>query len=109
LGFHIARSESSLEVARLLRDLKSRGLSGQRLQLFVADGSGGIEAAAAEVYPWARLQRCCWHQLQLLRTYASGQKIAHRLMQEAAHCYHSTDVRQVQRNLQAFRERMGRW
>ena len=106
LGFHVARSESSLDVARLLRDLKARGLSGRRLELLVADGAGGIEAAAAEVYPWARLQRCCWHQLQLLRTHASGQKIARCLMREAARCYHSTDARQVQRNLQAF---LARW
>jgi putative transposase len=106
LGFHVARSESSPEIARVLHDLKSRGLSGQQLELIVADGSGGIEAAAAEVYPWARLQRCCWHQLQLLRTHASGQKIARVLMREAARCYRSADARQVQRHLQAF---LARW
>lgn len=47
----MAISESPLEVARLLRDLKDRSLAGQELQLIVTDGAGGIEAALGEIYP----------------------------------------------------------
>jgi transposase-like protein len=102
LGFHIARGESTLEVRRLLQDLKQRGLCGRQLELIVADGSSGIEAAAAEVYPWAQRQRCCWHHLQLLKQYASNQTVARRMMRQAARCYHSRDAQTVQHRLQRF-------
>lgn len=102
LGFHVARSESALEVGRILRDLKSRGLAGKNLKILVADGAGGIEAAAAEIYPWAPVQRCCWHQFQMLKQYVTDVKIARQMMQEAAKCYHSHDARAVQKHLQQF-------
>lgn len=106
LAFHVARHESALEIARLLRDLKGRGLRGESLRLIVGDGAGGIPAAAAEVYPWATFQLCCWHHLQTLKTYATDPVIGRTLLREAAHCYHARDPRQVQRRLQAF---LARW
>ncbi len=106
LGFHVAREESALETSRILRDLKSRGLTGENLQIIVADGAGGIEAAASEIYPWVPAQRCCWHHMQSLKRYATDVKIAQRMMREAARCYHSIDARVVQTRLQKF---MRRW
>lgn len=102
LAFHVARHESAVEIARVLRDLKTRGLHGASLRLIVGDGAGGIPAAAAEVYPWATFQLCCWHHLQTLKSYATDPVVARTLMREAAHCYHTRDLREVQRRLQAF-------
>ena len=106
LAFHVARQESAAEIARVLRDLKSRGLRGEPLQLIVGDGAGGIPAAAAEVYPWATFQLCCWHHLQTLKAYASDPASGRRLMREAARCYRSGDFREVQRRLHQF---LARW
>lgn len=106
LAFQVARYESTLEIARVLRDLKTRGLRGVPLRLIVGDGAGGIPAAAAEVHPWAKFQLCCWHHLQTLKEHATDQKAARALMREAGRCYHSPDLREVQRRLQRF---LARW
>ncbi|MGQ9661121.1 MAG: transposase, partial [Kiritimatiellia bacterium] len=102
LGLHVARSESAMEVARVLRDLRQRGLRGGSLQIVVADGAGGIEAAASEVYPWAQFQRCCWHHLQTLKHNASSAMTGQRMMKEAARCYHGHDLRKIQQRLHFF-------
>ncbi|MGQ9662391.1 MAG: hypothetical protein ACUVWX_08670 [Kiritimatiellia bacterium] len=39
--------------------LRQPSLRGSLPGIVVADGAGGIEAAASEVYPWAKFQRCC--------------------------------------------------
>lgn len=106
LGFHVAKSESQMEVSRILLDLKNRGLTGLNLEIFVADGSGGIEAAASEVYPWARFQLCCWHHLQILKNHASCAIEGRKLMREAAQCYWAGNLQAIQTRLADF---MNKW
>lgn len=102
LTFHVARSESALEVGRLLRNLKERGLHGRNLKIIVADGAEGIQTAAAEIFPWAPFQRCCWHHLQTLKAHATNGSIGRQLMHDAAHCYQSANLASVQLALQKF-------
>lgn len=52
--------ESQENWACLLRDLRSRGLVAPKL--FIGDGALGFWAAAAEVYPESRNQRCWVHK-----------------------------------------------
>lgn len=52
--------ESQESWACLLRDLKSRGLKPPKL--FIGDGALGFWAAASEVYPESRNQRCWVHK-----------------------------------------------
>jgi transposase-like protein len=52
--------ESSASWAHVLRDLKARGLAAP--QLLVADGCAGVWAAAAEIWPEAKEQRCWNHK-----------------------------------------------
>ena len=53
--------ESTQSWKEILLDLRSRGLT-KALALAVCDGAMGFQAAAAEVWPETRIQRCWFHK-----------------------------------------------
>jgi putative transposase len=53
--------ESTQSWKELLLDLRSRGLQHAPV-LAVCDGAMGFQAAAAEVWPQTRIQRCWFHK-----------------------------------------------
>jgi putative transposase len=54
--------ESSQSWKELLRDLRARGLKRPPV-LAICDGALGFQAAAAELWPTTRIQRCWFHKL----------------------------------------------
>lgn len=60
LAIETGYRESKEAWARVLRDLKERGLKG--LKLFIGDGALGFWAAQADVFPQVRSQRCWVHK-----------------------------------------------
>ncbi len=64
LDFRQATGESQTAWEVLLNSLYQRGLLGAHLKLIVMDGAAGLRAAAALVYPDAKIQRCWVHKLR---------------------------------------------
>lgn len=60
LGLSDAMSESELNWTELFDDLKARGMPLPRL--LIADGAGGIWAAATKSFPDCKQQRCWFHK-----------------------------------------------
>lgn len=65
LDWEVAETESTEACAALFQRLYERGL--EEVPLIVADGCGGVPAAAAIVYPGAQLQPCLRHWAQALQ------------------------------------------
>jgi len=79
LALHSGQRESTESWARLLRDLRARGLRCPRL--VIGDGHLGIWAALRQVYPEAAEQRCWNHRIQRVGPHwaarpAGGQAVA---------------------------------
>jgi len=68
LAFHEMGSESKESWKELLEDLASRGV--KQPCIVVTDGSKGLEAALAEVWPKALVQRCTVHKERNLLSHA---------------------------------------
>lgn len=64
LAYRLAQGESEAAWTSFLQNLYLRGLQGRTLRLLITDGSPGLAAAAALVYPRARVQRCWAHKLR---------------------------------------------
>ena len=105
LAMRVCYSESSMEVAGLLRNVKERGVRGVNLEVVTIDGDKGLEAAVLEVYGNVRLQECIFHRINRLHENAEDKKRARRMMQEASKAFARPDPRQRRRELRAFIKR----
>lgn len=63
IGFRLVDSESQQACEDLLWNLFHRGLRGESLRLIISDRSGGLTAAAEQVYPGVAKQGCWFHKL----------------------------------------------
>jgi len=68
LAMQVATAESTSAWRSLLNDLVGRGLAAP--QLCIIDGSAGLRAAVADVWPTALIQRCVVHKLRNLLAHA---------------------------------------
>jgi putative transposase len=71
IDFRVAPDESEASWSDFLLSLRDRGLVeenrfGERLERFISDGDGGIEAALAMVYPETPKQVCVFHKIKNL-------------------------------------------
>jgi len=64
IGARLADSESAEDWTSFLLDLKSRGLTGKKLELVTTDGGPGLIAALKTAYPFKKHQRCIAHKLR---------------------------------------------
>lgn len=64
IDFRHTSGESQASWEALMNNLYRRGLKGEHLKLIAMDGSAGLKAAAALVYPHAKIQRCWAHKLR---------------------------------------------
>jgi len=64
IGYRLAAGESEAAWTAFLQDFFLRGLEGRALRLIVTDGSTGLAAALALVYPQVPQQRCGAHKLR---------------------------------------------
>jgi putative transposase len=64
IGARLADSESEKDWTAFLIDLKTRGLTGKKLELVTTDGGPGNIAALKTIYPFKKHQRCIAHKLR---------------------------------------------
>jgi putative transposase len=64
IGYRLAAGESEDTWTAFLQDLFLRGLEGRPLRLITTDGSSGLKAALALVFPHVPPQRCWAHKLR---------------------------------------------
>jgi transposase-like protein len=103
LAFKLAHGETEEEVSGLLNDLYRRGLKGQNLKLVGSDGSKGIKAAIAMVYPYAQWQLCHVHVLRNLASHIRY-KFRYRglMMEDASKIYKSYTKKEAVMRFQVF-------
>lgn len=61
LGLQSGDKESAANWREFFKDLKGRGLQGNRIELGIMDGLPGLEKVFAEEFPKAKIQRCQVH------------------------------------------------
>jgi transposase-like protein len=64
IAYRLVAGESEAAWSAFLQDLFLRCLEGRGLQLVITDGSTGLRAALALVYPQPRLQLCWAHKMR---------------------------------------------
>ncbi len=64
IAYQLARGESEASWTAFLQGMFLRGLEGGQLRLVITDGSSGLRAALALVWPQVRVQRCWAHKLR---------------------------------------------
>jgi putative transposase len=64
IGYRLVQGESEGAWTALLQDFFLRGFEGRHLRLVITDGSTGLKAALALVYPQVPQQRCWAHKLR---------------------------------------------
>jgi putative transposase len=104
LAYGQAQGESEAAWTAFLQDLFLRGLEGGNLRLITTDGSAGVRAALALVYPQVRMQLCWAHKLRNI-----ADKVAKKegsCVREAAAIYRAHGRREA---LEVFRTWAGRW
>jgi len=97
LDWQVAESESGEAYQALFQRLYERGL--EEVPLIVADGCGGVRAAAPIVYPGAQLQPCLRHWLKTLESFLHKRSWLHgrRLRRDFWWIYEAENVEQAQR------------
>lgn len=76
LDWQAAEAESAFAYQALFQRLFERGL--EEVPLIVADGCGGVPAAAAVVYPMAQIQPCLRHWFKTLEAFLHKRTWIHR-------------------------------
>ena len=61
LSFQAGDKETAVSCREFFKDLKSRGLSSQKVVLGIMDGLPGLESVFKEEFPGAKVQRCQVH------------------------------------------------
>ena len=115
LDWERGREEDSASWQKLLERLQERGLSADKgLELFVHDGSKGLESAFEMVWfgEGVERQRCIFHKLLNVRRDVQGEEGMSReerqarrreVLADAAEVYRGEDAPEIRRRLDAFR------
>jgi hypothetical protein len=115
LDWERGQEEDAASWARLLERLEERGLGAERgLELFVHDGSAGLEKAFELVYfgEGVEHQRCIFHKLRNVGRDVVGQEGMSRkelrgrrnaVVQDAAQVYRGQDESEIRQSLAAFK------
>jgi len=79
LGLQSGDKESASSWREFFKDLKTRGLQGQRIKLGIMDGLAGLEKVFQEEFPKAEVQRC---QVHVARNVLA--KVPHKVKKKVA-------------------------
>ena len=105
LGFKLAFTESQMEWAAFLEDLRKRGLKDEDLELIVHDGAGGIAAALAQVFPYTPTQLCSEHKIRAAAAHLRDKRKRDAFLVEARAIYREAqDIPDARRRLDRFSE-----
>ncbi len=104
IGYRLAAGESEVAWTAFLQDFFLRGLEGRRLRLITTDGSTGLAAALALVYPQVPQQRCWAHKLRNIADKVPKKEGS--CVREAAAIYQAASRREA---LRVFRRWAEKW
>jgi len=104
IGYRLAWGESEEGWTALLQDLYLRGLEGRQLRLITTDGSTGLRAALALVWPGVLPQRCWAHKLRNIADKVPKKEGS--CVREAAAIYRAASRPRAER---AFRQWKAKW
>lgn len=102
IDFRLATAESEAQWEAFLRDLKHRGLWGERLQLVVTDGAPGLHKALEFAYGLVPRQRCWVHKLRNVACYLP-RKHQQACLREAAAMYQAPNLREATAQFRAWK------
>ncbi len=102
LGITLGAQESEQSWLELLRQLVDRDLHG--VQLVIADGHTGLQAAVRKVLPESKLQRCTFHLTQNV-TAKVPQRHRQRIGREAVQVLHARSLVAAKTALKSFTDR----
>jgi putative transposase len=105
LGFKLAFSESQLEWGAFLGDLLRRGLDDSTIELIIHDGAGGIIAALADLFPYAKTQLCVVHKVRAAAARLRNKSSRDAFLAQANAIYEAEGVADVRERLDAFSKR----
>jgi putative transposase len=106
IAYRLAQGESEAAWTAFLQDGFLRGFEGRHLRLIVTDGSTGLAAALALVYPQVRPQRCWAHKLRNIADKVPKKEGS--CVREAAAIYQAGSRREALRIYQAWVEKWQR-
>ena len=100
IAYQLARGESETSWTAFLQGMFLRGLEGRHLRLVITDGSAGLQAALALVWPQVPRQRCWAHKLRNIADKVPKKEGS--CVREAAALYQAPNRRQAQRSFQRW-------
>jgi transposase-like protein len=103
IGYRLAAGESEIAWTAFLQDFFQRGFAGRRLRLITTDGSTGLQAALALVFPHVPPQRCGAHKLRNIADKVPKKEVA--CVREAAAIYQAESRRAALRVYHAWAEK----
>jgi len=104
IAYQLARGESEASWTAFLQGMFLHGLEGRCLRLVITDGSSGLRAALAVVWPQVPLQRCWAHKLRNIADKVPKKEGS--CVREAAAMYRAPSRGEAQRS---FRRWAGKW
>jgi transposase-like protein len=104
IAYRLVLGESEAAWTAFLQDSFLRGLEGRQLRLIVSDGSTGLAAALALVYPQVPQQRCWAHKLRNIADKVPKKEGS--CVREAAAIYQAASRREA---LRAYRIWVEKW
>ena len=99
LGLQSGDKESASSWREFFKDLKARGLQGNRIELGIMDGLPGLETVFGEEFPKAKIQRC---QVHVARNVLA--KVPRKLKQQVADDMRSIFYASTKKKARAFQE-----
>jgi len=107
IDFRLAPQESEAAWTAFLTSLQMRGLSGERLELIVTDGAGGLTRAVETVYPLVARQRCWVHMMRNVVA-ACPKRLANEVAEAAREIYLASSRRAAIDQFKQLKGRYGR-
>lgn len=104
VDFRLAKSESEAAWTQLLTSLYTRGLRGERLELILTDGGGGLIRAVETVYPLVARQRCWAHMMRNVVA-ACPKRLTEAVARTARRIYLASTRREALAHFAAFKRR----
>jgi putative transposase len=103
IGYRLGTGESEAAWTAFLQDFFLRGFEGRALRLIITDGSTGLAAALALVYPQVPQQRCWAHKLRNIADKVPKKEGS--CVREAAAIYQAASRPQALRAYHTWREK----
>lgn len=102
VSFRVASSESESWWWGFIDDLKSRGLTGSRLEVLITDGAPGLIKSVQSLYPRVKHQRCTFHKAMDLAEHLVDRRHRRQIIGDALHIFEAASGAEVRSRLRQF-------